>query len=226
MISYVSRKHKMQFSHIPKSGCQSIRHFIIKINEDDPNMNIWFGDFSSKYIHNSTKTIEGFTHYSFVRNPYTRLVSCYYNKVVGQHWNHFSRHFKNKYCGGRPSFEEFVRCLSHGKANADEHWMPQTSLINNGQTNIFKIEDSDKINEEMVNKTTHSFFHFKPKDHMEERYDLQKYVGNIDGLELGKMFLEKKQPLPINFYNKEILEIVYDLYECDFRNFKYSRELT
>ena len=224
MISYISKEHKIQFSHIPKSGCQSIRHFIIKINNDNPEMNIWFSDFKSKYVIGGTNTLPGYSHYSFVRNPYARLVSCYYNKIVGQHWTHFINYF-GKTGIHRPSFEQFVDFISTNNLKINEHWTRQVDLINNLNTKIFKIEEKEKINDEMLLKTGHSFIYAKPIDHMNIRKDVGSFVGNTPGEELNKMFSEGMQPLVHNFYNEKILKIVYKLYKNDFESFNYSEKI-
>lgn len=222
MICYFSKNHNIQFSHIPKSGCQSIRKFIIKINNEKEDMDIWSQEFSSKYMINTTQTMEGYHHYSFVRNPYDRLVSCYYNKIVGNHWESFKGYFSNSFKGMRPSFEEFVNFLENGGILKNEHWIPQVILIGNVNTKIFKIENSDEINTEMLSKTGFSFNHYKPLDHMDKRINTYDYVGDIDGGQLNNMFLKKEQPKSLNFYNQRSCGIVASLFKNDFQKFRYS----
>jgi hypothetical protein len=224
MISYISRNHKIQFSHIPKSGCQSIRKFIIKINNEDPNMNIWQDQFTSKYVINTARTVDGFDHYSIVRNPFSRIVSCYYNKIIGIHWPHFRFYFGHS-LKEKPTFEEFVKHLKNGLLNQNEHWRTQTSLIGQANTKIFKIEEKDFLNSEMVEKTNHNFFHFRPIDHMESRKDLGIFVGKMSANELNEYYNNKTQPIVENFYNEEIVNIVKKLYKCDFDNFNYPSSI-
>jgi len=220
MISYISRDHKIQFSHIPKSGCQSIRKFIIKINDEDPNMNIWGGQFVSRYVISTTRTVDGFDHYSIVRNPFSRIVSCYYNKIIGIHWHSFKPFFG--YCSEkRPTFEEFVKHLENSLLNKNEHWNTQTSLIGQNNTKIFKIEEKGSLNSEMIEKTSHNFFHFHPIDHVETRKDLGIFVGKMSSAKLNEYYSKKTQPIVENFYNEEIVNIVKKLYKCDFDNFGY-----
>lgn len=225
MKSYISRKHKIQFSHLPKSGCQSVRKFIIKINNDNPDMNIWYDEFVSKYVINTTNTLEGFTHYSIVRNPYSRIVSCYYNKIVGMHWNSYSNYFPTRHNNSRPSFVEFLNRIKNITLKTNEHWTPQVVLINNKNTKILKLEEKEALNNEMMNKTGHSFFHFKPIDHMNTRKDLGQFIGNLDGSELNNMFQRKEQPILDNFYNYETKLLVSNLYKNDFEYLKYDMEI-
>lgn len=221
MISYISKKHKLQISHIPKSGCQSVRKFLIKINNDRPDLDIWSREFATKYIINTTNTVNGNTHLSIVRNPYERLVSCYYNKIAGAHWPHFYKYFKNTYSGDRPSFYEFVKELYNGKIYSNEHWIPQYLLIGNKNTHIIQIEKKDMLNERIHGITGYEFFHYKSNYHMHNKKDFEYFVGEKDGGELNSFFLKSEQPKSSNFYNDKIRTMVKRLYEVDFKTLGY-----
>lgn len=221
MYSYVSHKHKIQFSHIPKSGCQSVRHFIKKINKEDPNMSIWGGEFSKKYIIGNTTTLPNYRHYSLVRNPYDRIVSCYYNKIIGIHWKHFRSYFQKN---ARPSFYEFVTLVENNQIRWNEHWTPQVQMIKNENTQIIKLENPKEIDFEMEKATGHKYFHFKASDHM-----VKEITDNFFGREKPELLVEiyrnKKQPMYQSFYNDEIKEKVYSIYKVDFETFGYKREI-
>ena len=112
-----------------------------------------------------------------------------------------------------------------GKIRQNEHWIPQTILINNPNTKILKLEEKDILDNEMIKKTGHNFFHFKPIDHMNTRKDLGKFVGDIDGFVLNDMFHLKEQPILANFYNDETKSLVLKLYKDDFECFDYGMEI-
>jgi hypothetical protein len=221
MFSYVSHKHKIQFSHIPKSGCQSVRHFIKKINKEDPNMSIWGGEFSKKYIIGNTATLPNYKHYSLVRNPYDRIVSCYYNKIIGIHWSNFRGYFPNNV---RPTFYQFVSLIGNNRIRWNEHWIPQTQMIKNENTQIIKLENPKEINFEMEKATGYKYSHFKASDHMaKENTDI--FVGREKPELLIELYSNKKQPMYQNFYDNEIKEKVFSIYKIDFETFGYGRDL-
>ena len=225
MISYRSEKHKLQFSHIPKSGCQSVRKFLLQINEENINIDIWSKEFEKKYIIRTTNTLSGYKHYSLTRNPYSRIVSCYFNKIVGVNWDKFKRHFRRKYIGTRPTFREFIIRLNQGILNANEHWTPQHKLINNQNTKIFKLEDKESIDNEMLKETGFKFTHFKARHHMHNVFDSDHFVGDKSYEYLVDFFNSSSQPIYKNFFDEEIKSIVFNLYELDFINFSYSKNL-
>ena len=66
--------------------------------------------------------------FTFVRNPFSRLVSAYLNKIVGQEPRKLDQ-FCQRYqvpADQRLSFDEFVRCISEDAPEyLDPHWRPQ-----------------------------------------------------------------------------------------------------
>ncbi len=225
MISYLSEKHKLQFSHIPKSGCQSVRKFLLKINNENQDIDIWSREFENKYIIRTTNTLKGFKHYSLIRNPYARIVSCYFNKIVGVNWDKFKRYFRGKYKGSRPTFREFVNRLDQGILKANDHWRPQYQLINNRYTRILKLEDKKSIDNEMLRETGCAFIHFKARHHMHNIIQSDQFFGDSTYEYLVQFFNKSSQPQYKKFFDEEIQNIIFNLYKFDFKNFDYSQDL-
>lgn len=66
---------------------------------------------------------EGYFKFSFVRNPWDRIVSCYFNKVLGQSYNAFQE------CFGK-DFEYFIDFINRQNVDkADPHIRSQSSLL-------------------------------------------------------------------------------------------------
>lgn len=69
--------------------------------------------------------------FTFVRNPYTRLLSCYLDKIVreaGNKTNSVNRAL-GKPEGSTISLDEFLTYLESGGLFANAHWAPQWALI-------------------------------------------------------------------------------------------------
>ena len=109
--------------------------------------------------------------------------------------------------------------------NANEHWTPQHKLINNQNTKIFKLEDKESIDNEMLKETGFKFTHFKARHHMHNVFDSDHFVGDKSYEYLVDFFNNSSQPIYKNFFDEEIKSIVFNLYELDFINFSYSKNL-
>lgn len=74
--------------------------------------------------------------FTFVRNPYTRTLSAYLDKVVRPRYLNsdvsrarVSNSLRRAKTDQPPSFREFCSYLEHGGLYADMHWAPQSSLM-------------------------------------------------------------------------------------------------
>jgi hypothetical protein len=68
-----------------------------------------------------------YTTFAFVRNPFSRTLSAYLDKVGGVMKKSFRRDLA---IGAGPvSFREFLERLDAGRLHANIHWAPQTSII-------------------------------------------------------------------------------------------------
>ncbi|WP_455217348.1 sulfotransferase family protein [Kaarinaea lacus] len=71
--------------------------------------------------------------FSFVRNPYTRLLSAYKDKILGLGNTRKHNSFLKKiqwHSSQPPTFEQFITAITNQSDDAmDWHWMPQSRLI-------------------------------------------------------------------------------------------------
>jgi len=170
---------KKKFCHIPKTGGVSICKLINRL----PGHTIEILD-GKKYI------------YTFVRNPYDRLVSSFFFLKNGGR-NNMDKQDKKKYINNY-SFSEFVIHKLKTAAAHQKHFRPQTYWIPKGASFIGKFESMENDLEE-----------------------LKKYVpikGKLPHLNKSnhKDFKE--------YYNEEISEIVYEVYKNDFIKFDYDKK--
>ena len=70
-----------------------------------------------------------FFRFAFVRHPYTRIVSCYRDKILSGREPRFRR-LLNLPESGNIKLEEFLRCIADQEpARMNRHWRPQHELI-------------------------------------------------------------------------------------------------
>ena len=225
-----SKKYNYIINWFPKSGCTYFRRLFLELHKnelDNTPTNLWHSlelDFPIP----EDIDIDEIPKICLCRNPYNRVVSM----------------FCNKYCGGEKSvlpekftldkvtFREFVKKLCEFKESyklnsIDIHISEQCSNYNKDSKNqhIIKLEEFDKsiidiynklnltdlipILQEKKNKISKNAT--KKNDNTEYVYDKE---FNIDDI----YFPDYRY-----FYDKELFEMVYELYYEDFKIFGYNK---
>ena len=89
-------------------------------------------DISNRELANMIKS-EDWYKFSFVRNPYSRLISAYKDKILGMGIRKNTKPFLKKinWKGNEPpTIDEFIRTICQQNADSmDWHWMPQNRLL-------------------------------------------------------------------------------------------------
>ncbi len=144
--------------------------------------------------------------FTFVRNPLSRLVSAYLDKIKMkkaqsyQVYQHLGRELDEEV-----TFAEFIHAL-HGLhrsgASFDKHYRSQLRQCGDGRVRldfIGRLETFEKDFESLVNKL------------------------GFDGIELlaGQRHSTNSEELLTHYYTPQLEEIVYELYEQDFTRFGY-----
>jgi|WetSurSiteA1Bulk_404760.scaffolds.fasta_scaffold00439_14 hypothetical protein len=198
-------KTKGLFIHIPKTAGTSIGKLeFVEINKRRPHISSL----------NMLKAIglqewENRFTFSFVRNPFDRMASTYHyfiNMKSGHEWyvgkNIGISELLKKY----PTFQEFCLDFKRLKLAKDRHFLPQWNWVCDESRNV-----------------------------------LVKFVGRYETLErdvntaAGMVGYRNKILLPHenrsvhedyrNYYNKQCIEVVLNLYSFDFSIFGYSKNL-
>jgi hypothetical protein len=148
--------------------------------------------------------------FSFFRNPYSRLLSAYLDKIAGDLGNPKYR-WVSVACGrdatADVTFAEFISLLENGHLLNDLHWVPQTVLC------PFKIHELDMIGkiEDLqagLNQVMeHLWQHREPNALVTRQHNRRNASHKLEA-----------------YYDKEIKERVYALYRDDFEQIGYAQD--
>jgi len=130
MISY---KHKFIFLHIPKCGGSSLNSILSEYSPRGRNIHHLLGHpglngYLSHLREHNLKAAD-YTIFSFVRNPYSRLVSAYFFLKEGGHAGPAGRRLAEVLNLKELSFREFVKKHISGK-ELGHQWTPFFIFVN------------------------------------------------------------------------------------------------
>jgi len=134
----ISETYKYIYFETPKVGCSTIKRTLHKLEVDNvSDIPEDVHDKNSSPLLSPLELEKNFTEYlnddyfkfTFVRNPYTRILSCYLDKIVGR-----SKIVFLPKIGFDPnaelSFKEFLLAVKkQSYAEMDSHWTPQSVLL-------------------------------------------------------------------------------------------------
>ncbi len=195
---YMGNHSDIAYLRLAKCACTSIISTLVEENEEDIHPLA-----VKKYeISGDCPKTEQVYKFTFVRNPFERLVSNYVNKVKSLEENNY---YKQKdYCMGIlddiSSFEEFVKKITSIPDKwADRHFKPQYSYIYDGDTVLVDyVGKVENLSNDYIN--------------IQEKYGLKKLeYKNKSGKENWK-----------TFYTEETAKLVYKYYEKDIITFGYE----
>lgn len=139
--SVVCEKYRFVYYPVPKAACSSMLKMIADINGDDIDMNSLRGDF--QYLRgDQKKNYPDYVHFTVVRNPYARVLSCYANKICGRDtiaysFQRYNQVFRLRLFWHQMPFEDFVeRICKIPDFLADEHFRSQNTLLSTATGNF------------------------------------------------------------------------------------------
>jgi hypothetical protein len=199
---YVCRRDRFILTTIPKVGTKSFKHLFMSDQRFAGCVELHQGKLNENYTGE-----DGYFHFSFVRNPWDRTVSCYKDKVLrSETIGNLS--ILSRYNSLRPQmpFDEFVEWLSFSPEGADHcadrHWVSQHLFLTGCDGNIScdfigKLENIDQ--------------------------DIQIVA---DRLGLGKMVLplrhQSKDAESQRYYNSRLRNLIGERYATDIELFDYA----
>lgn len=198
---YVMRSdtNRMIYFINPKCACTTIKAFLAA---NDPILDVDLTRIGQDGAFGKVDRMEDISPYSdyfrftFVRNPWDRLVSCYFEKVIGQgRWPEIF--------GSSPSFADFVRVVhSIPDEEADIHYQSQHLNVTN---------DAGKLVVDFVGR-------------MENIQNDIRKVASVRDLECSlKHFRKSKGRKPYQeHYDEETRALAGERYAADIKLFSYE----
>lgn len=215
MASYnlLNKQHRFIFCIDPKCGCTTIKDWFIRIlDKPESEKPIRIDPFMVPA--NTVHSFDDYLRIWFVRDPFRRLVSFYYQFVVfrPQNWC-FADHEKMQTLEGR-TFQELIHILGElhdcGR-RLQHHLQPQTrSLIDVPFDAIVKIEELEERKQELMSMV---------KTKIEPAHLNQQKSSEIDMQNAFLLSPDELKNSPVfsysSFWNNELLEIAERVYSND-----------
>jgi len=193
---------KLGYIRIPKNASTSMQAAILQKQYSDIDISLLnssqINEMGKNFVFPKPKP--EYEYFTLIRNPYDRLLSCYFDQMMKRSNGHF---YFNDYAFGilkeGMTFYEFVMCIKDiPDVIKDVHFKPQHYYINQvKKVKLFKMES----NQEGLNR-----------------------FMNEHNLSLGSRNKNKKAIVKEDYYSLEIKSVVADIYRKDFQLLGYSIE--
>jgi len=207
-LCFVSHKHKFIYYRISKVAHTTIKSFIITIDEINRTSNKRNRELNVTetqvpgmcFPENRSPKYKDYFHFTFVRNPFDRLLSCYMSKVYSlAHSNVESLQFVEAYGHlvgfKKMSFSDFVHFVTQiPNEHCDHHFAPQHRLLDletldfigrfeNFDQDFSYVKEqillSDDIMPERLNTTKHDPYQNYYDDEL-HRMVAEKYARDLE----------------------------------------------
>ena len=231
---HISLQNKWIYVQNAKVACSTIKYNLIQLElEQSGLINAKYKDIIPKLLHepmygpmlhpfqipmksfNNIFKDDNFFKFTFVRNPFSRILSTYLDKIVrnGTPKIHIVRSLNNSNnvdTQSYVSFKEFIELLHKDKAilYRDRHWRPQSNNL------MFPIMKYDFIGR------------FEDFDS-----DFQKVKKNIQQGDFVEKSIYNYSPHKTSatdkikdYYCNDCIKLVLEIYKDDFDLFNYSKE--
>ncbi|MCB1378051.1 MAG: sulfotransferase family 2 domain-containing protein [Alphaproteobacteria bacterium] len=221
---------------IPKNACSTMRLSIALANGAIGDAEDW------RWIHRNNKTFRPSLRelatvdycFTFLRCPYSRLVSCFLDKIVSRRpdaW-HFHELTGEIVDLPRLTFRRFCQEMMRPQIKHNNiHWRPQVDfLVYKTYDDLFSVEDfatasaalRDKIGLEIIDSrpmVRHDSSHYK-------LLPASKSFADTEIWQIEAIMLNGMRPNPVSFYDDELRSVValafaedLKLYRCLFDGF-------
>lgn len=198
-----SKEYRFLYFRIPKSANSTITNSLagaiftsMEIDDKGINAKSKFDNISSLYKLNEEEILSRFFCFTFVRNPYSRVLSAFLDKIDKEN----SSMAKRAGIPDRTGFPGFLEYLANGGLNRNPHWAPQTNLIPIAPEKLNFVGRVENLEQDFGKISRKIFGSSKPL-----------FVRNS-----GRKFSESRFS---DFYNSKEKDLVKKLYSDDFKRF-------
>ena len=203
-FSLIKKQKNVSYAYcsLPKSGSSSIRRILHRASPMSPSkQNIWSGIDSARKRNIFNRTRGSFF---FVRHPFTRLVSCYREKILARNWGRQAKVVT--------TFRNFIVYNLHKDKMANRHFDPawkQCDVCNVHYDVIGKVETFDEDIKSVFKITGLNRTDFKSK--VRSTKHLKKMTSDEEAKEIFRNRLPQR-----------LVQILYAKYRFDFEAFNYE----
>ncbi len=139
-LMHISHQHRYVYCEIPKAGCSTVKRSLHQL-ETKSELPMALHDVHKRADSPLAAPMDGedgfmqhvlgnYCFFAQVRNPYTRILSCYLDKIqpTNPEYHYYLTLLRIK---AQPSFQQFLERLASRDflLEADIHWTPQTKLL-------------------------------------------------------------------------------------------------
>lgn len=200
----ISDKYHFIYTGIPKVASSTFRDFLYRYPETEAKLDTFITTTSLEKLIYTHPKFNSYFKYTFVRNPWSRVVSCYRDKILNAHPQH-KVHIIKQYEGLYPNmpFSDFVDwlCASEGKDdNADRHWISQYKLISDSKGKLLcdfigKYENLEKDTAKIMEKLQLPYSNLPKTNAKPTEKSYQKYYNLRT-----KKLIEKRYKIDIELF--------------------------
>jgi len=214
-----SKKHKFVYVETPKVACSTIKRVLqlIEVDGDESKLSTQVHDRGKSPLASPLSVDQdldelfegdGYFRFSFVRNPYSRILSAYLDKLVKNDWERRRLLPTLGYNeNDRITLLQFLEAIKDiPNIDKDIHWTPQSYILQRHKVNydfIGRFENFSAGFERVIRKIKpdagKQLFHARADHHKTDANSkLLKYIGPKEA------------------------ELILEIYGSDFEVFRYS----
>lgn len=212
----ISNKHQYIYFENPKVGCSTIKKTLQKLEVEESLMPEDVHDKHLSPLLSPLQLEKVFTEYlndeyfkfSFVRNPYTRILSCYLDKILGSQKETILPQLGFK-PADKVSFEEFLTAVK--KQSYDEmnvHWKPQNILLAAKNITLDFVGRQENFDNDL--KKVLAIITKQDSEGLRITNEIPHSVGANEKLR--------------QYLNEEIISLIREIYHDDFKLYGYNED--
>ncbi|NMT65219.1 sulfotransferase family protein [Marinobacter orientalis] len=174
----------------------------------DPRCSPLLSPYQLPYTPSELLIESDFYKFAFVRNPYSRILSCYLDRIL-THTSRPSRDFRKSLKKDAFDFKDFVSVICHQSSNEqNSHWRVQADDILFDLVDFDFIGKFENLSEDLMHINSAIFGTMLDKKVLDGNFSPKKTSAN-----------EKIE----EYYTQELLDMIYYAYRKDFEYFGYEK---